>query len=58
MRVRIGGQRMTEVAAAYGYRDGSGVHRVIQRLEERAKVDQALARHLETLTAKASSVKR
>ena len=28
LRVRGGGQRMTELAKEYGYRDGSGVHRV------------------------------
>ncbi len=35
--LRVGGERMTTVAADYGYRDGSGVHRVIKRLEEKAK---------------------
>ncbi len=44
--LRVGGERMTTVAADYGYRDGSGVHRVIKRLEERAKSDRALSRHL------------
>lgn len=57
LRVRLGGERMTAVAADYGYRDGSGIHRVVQRLEERAKGDQALARHLKALTREVSSVK-
>jgi hypothetical protein len=56
LRVRMGGERMTKVAADYGYRDGSGIHRVVQRLEKKAKDDRALARRLKTLTAKASSV--
>ena len=46
LRVRVGGERMTTVAADYGYRDGSGVHRVIKRLEEKAKSDRALSHHL------------
>jgi len=37
LRVRLGGERMTTVAAEYGYRDGSGVHRVIKRFEEKQK---------------------
>lgn len=32
LRVRVGGQRMTELAKEYGYRDGSGVHLVVHRL--------------------------
>ena len=32
LRVRVGGHRMTEVAAEYGDRDGSGVHQVVKRL--------------------------
>ncbi|MCU0876063.1 MAG: hypothetical protein MUE50_27385 [Pirellulaceae bacterium] len=35
LRVRVGGQRMTELAKEYGYRDGSGVHRVVHRLAHR-----------------------
>ena len=57
LRVRLGGERMTRVAADYGYRDGSGIHRVLQRLEERAKDDPSLARHLEALTQHVSGVK-
>ena len=57
LRVRVGGERMTVVAADYGYRDGSGIHRVIQRLEEEAKSDQALSRRLKSLAREASSVK-
>ena len=56
-RVRLGGERMTEVAADYGYRDGSGVHRVLQRLDEKAQHDHSLARHLKKLAEQMSSVK-
>ena len=33
LRVRMGGERMTKVAADYGYLDGSGTHGVVQRLD-------------------------
>jgi hypothetical protein len=56
--VRMGGERMTRVAAHCGYRDGSGIHRVVQRLEEKAKTDRTLARHLKALTEEVSNVKR
>ena len=46
MRVRLGGQRLTEVARAFGFRNGSGVHRVVQRLEARATHDRQLAKYL------------
>ena len=58
LRVRLGGERMTLVAEDYGYRDGSGVHRVIQRLEEAAKTDAPLAHRLKTSAQHASGVKR
>lgn len=57
LEVRHGGRQMTDVARRYGYRDGSGVHRVIQRLEARAQEDCQLARTLESLKASVSSVK-
>jgi len=40
---------MTAVAKGYGYRDGSAVHRVVQRLEQAAKEDRDLARRLQQL---------
>jgi len=55
--VRLGGCRMTEVARDYDFRDGGGVHQVVRRLESRAGCDPALARELETLRRKVSSVK-
>ena len=53
LRVRLGGERMTEVAEDYGYRDGSGVHRALQRLEEKAPHDRSLARRLKKLAEQA-----
>ena len=50
IRVRLGGQRMTQVAQAYGYRDGSGVHQVVRRLEARAWNDRLLRQHLRRVT--------
>jgi len=57
LRVRLGGERMTTVAADYGYRDGSGVHHLVQRLEQKAKHDQALARRLKALAQDVTSIK-
>ena len=59
MRVRLGGERMTEVAAEYGYKDGSGVHQVIKRLEQEAEKDRTLSVYLQSLIeeVKMSSVK-
>jgi hypothetical protein len=34
-RVRLGGERSTDLAQEYGYRDGSGIYRVVQRLENK-----------------------
>ena len=55
--LRVGGERMTTVTADYDYRDGIGVHRVIKRLEEKAKSDRALSRRLKALAKKPSSIK-
>ena len=55
--VHVGGEQMTTVAAEYGYRDGSGVHHVIKRLEEKAKRDRALSRRLKALAKNKSSIK-
>ena len=56
LRVRLGGERMTTVAAEYGYRDGSGADRVMQRLEEKANSDRALSRRLKALAKEVSRV--
>ncbi len=58
LRVRLGGECMTTVARDYGYRDGSGVHRVVQRLEAKAESDRTLARHLKSLAKHVSSGKK
>ena len=52
------GRFKAHVVEDYGYRDGSGVHRVIQRPEEAAKTDAPLAHRLKTLVQHVSSVKR
>ena len=57
LRVHAGGERMTKVAAEYGYKDGSGVHQVVKRLEKRAKSDRALSARLTALAGAVSSVK-
>ena len=57
LRVHVGGERMTKVAAQYGYKDGSGVHQVVKRLEARAKRDPALSARLTALADPVSSVK-
>jgi REP element-mobilizing transposase RayT len=57
LRVRLGGERMTELAADYGYRDGSGVHRVLQRLKEKAQHDRSLSRYLKKLAEQVLGVK-
>jgi putative transposase len=57
LQVRLGGRRMTAVAKQYGYSDGSGVHRVMQRLEGRAKKDRQLDRQLKSLARQMSRVK-
>ena len=46
MRVALGSERMSDLARELGYSDGSGVLRVVQRLEARAKEDQDLAAKL------------
>ena len=57
LRVRLRPERMTTVAAEYGYRDGSGADRVIKRVEKKANSDRALSRRLKALAKEVSSVK-
>ena len=57
LQVRHGGRRMTDVARQFGYCDGSAVHRVVKRLEARAKEDTQLDRKLRSLVSCLSSVK-
>ena len=42
IRVELGGEKMAAVGRELGYRDGSGVHRVVQRLNQRAEQDKKL----------------
>ena len=49
MRVRLGGERLTVLAKELGYKDGSGVLRVAQRVEARSKGDKKLAGRLKRL---------
>ena len=49
MRVTLGGERMSDLAREFGYSDGSGVLRVVQRLEARARQDKHLAKELSRL---------
>ena len=59
MRVRLGGERLVDVARDAGYRDGSGVLHVARRLEARARKDSDLAARLKRLSERldVSSVK-
>lgn len=57
LRVRLGGEAMTALARDYGYRDGSGVLRVVQRLEAKAAGDPELARRMSAWRGEVSRVK-
>lgn len=57
LRVRLGGERMVDVARRLGYANGSAVHQVIKRLEAKRQQDASLAKRLRTLEAKIKSVK-
>ena len=46
IRVQLGGERMTDLARELGYKDGSGIHRVVKRLEIQSKDDKPLARRM------------
>ena len=58
LRIALGGERLTVVAESYGYRDASGVHRVVERLEQKCAADRALARRLARYRAGLSNVER
>ena len=57
LQVRHGARRMTEVAKENGYRDSSGVYRVVRRFEARAKEDEELARQLRSSRSQLSNVR-
>ena len=48
--MRVGGERRVDVARACGYRDGSGITHLINRLEAEAAHNPSLARKLENLS--------
>jgi REP element-mobilizing transposase RayT len=45
-RVTLGGERMSDLAGEFGYSDGSGILRVVQRLEARSQREKGLAAKL------------
>ena len=49
MRVELGGEKMAAIARELGYRDGSGVHRVVQRMNASAKENPKLQARLRKL---------
>jgi hypothetical protein len=51
-----GNKRRAIYRDVYGYRDGSGVHRVVKRLEEAARRDKVLSQRLNALAGEATSV--
>ena len=56
VRVRLGGEKLIDLAQEQGYCDGSGVYRVVTRLEQAAEVDRKLRRELEELRKSVSIV--
>lgn len=56
-RVRLGGERMGEVARDFGYRHQSGVTHAVKRVEELARKDRGLARKLDALNRRLSTFK-
>jgi putative transposase len=57
-RVRLGGERGVDLAREYGYNDGSGVTRVVKRLETAAAHDPRLRSKLARLRSELSIVNR
>ena len=49
LRIKLAGESTIAVAREMGYADGSGVNRVVTRLEEKARTDVPLKKRLETL---------
>ncbi len=52
MRVRLAGERPADLAREYGYADGSGVLRVVQRLDAAAAEDRRLRKRLNDARAR------
>jgi len=55
LRVQVGGEAMSELARELGYANGSGVARVVERLEATAQTDGALAKKLAALRRRATA---
>ena len=55
IRVELGGETMTTMARELGYKDGSGVHRVVHRLNARAEKDASLKKWMVKLRKEAGS---
>lgn len=51
VRVRLGGEPLADVSAAFGYRQASGAFLVVTRLEKKAAGDPALSQYLKALEA-------
>jgi putative transposase len=51
VRVILGGERRVDVAAEYGYKDGSAITQIIKRLEIRAATDRSLRTQLAKMRA-------
>jgi REP element-mobilizing transposase RayT len=56
-RAALGGERLSDLARDLGYSDGSGVLRVVQRLEAAAQHDRPIQQRMRALRAEMSSVK-
>ena len=56
-RVRLGGERVMDVAGASGYRDASGVTQLVKRLEAAAQQNERLRKKLADLKTEMSNVK-
>ena len=56
IRVRLGGEKLIDLAQEEGYRDGSGVYQVVTRLEKVAQVNRRLNGELEKLRKNVSIV--
>jgi len=56
-RVRLGDEHGVDAGREYGYKDGSGVTQLIQRLENEITDDKRLWSKLAALQQKMSSVK-
>jgi putative transposase len=56
-RVRLGGERMIEVAHSFGYKDGSAVTHMLKRVEQLMSADKPMKAKLERLKNEISSFK-